>query len=67
LTDELGEHCGFANAGLPAQQDHFAGAAAGYPAHQPPQLSQRRIAFQQAIPQGWLPSSLGASGVVPQK
>jgi hypothetical protein len=67
LADELGEHCGFADAGLPAQQHHFPGAAASYPARQRPQLGQRRVAFQQAIPQGWLPSSLPACGAVSQK
>jgi hypothetical protein len=67
LTDELGEHCGFADAGLPAHQDDFPGATASHATRQRIQLRQLRVALQQAIPQGWLPSSLRAFGTVSQK
>jgi hypothetical protein len=67
LTDELGEHCAFADAGLPAQQHHFPRAAANYAARPPRQLSQRCVALQQATRQGWPPSPLGAFGAVSQK
>jgi hypothetical protein len=53
LTGELGEHCGFANAGLTAQQHDFPRAAAGHPTRQRIQLRQRHVAFQQIAWQGW--------------
>jgi hypothetical protein len=67
LADEPGQHRGFADAGLPAQQHHFPGAAPRHPASQHAQLRQRRVALQQAIPQGWPPSSPRAYGTVSQK